>query len=73
MVSKENQSKGKRILKGLGITLVALLGLVGFAFIEVAMSGSNLDSPPSQGLIWLLMIVTDMAVMVVLIKLISRV
>jgi len=72
MANNENQGKGKRILKGLGTTTVVLLGLVGFAFIEAIMTGADLGKPENL-YFWLLMIGIDITMVVVLIKLISRI
>ncbi len=63
--------KVEYILKGLGIALLALVGFAGFVFIEVVMTGANLNEP-SQMFWWLLMVITDIAVVIGLATLILR-
>lgn len=72
MLSDNSRRKVKRFLKGTAIALVCIFGFFFFAFVEVAMSGSDLNNP-SQGLWWLGLVGGDIAVTLGLITLIQRI
>ena len=55
MGGDKGRGRGKRVFKGLGVALVALLGMGAFLYVEVAMTGSDLNDP-SQMRIWLLLV-----------------
>ncbi len=55
MADNRKQGVGKLVAKGLGIGAVGLVALSAFLYVEVAMSGSDLNDP-SQMRIWLLMV-----------------
>lgn len=69
MARNKVRSKASKILKGVAITGVLLLGFFAFASIEAIMTGSNLDNP-GQMRWWLLLNGINLAVVVSLIKLI---
>ena len=55
MGGDKGRDRGKRVFKGLGVALVALLGMGAFLYVEVAMTSTDLDDP-SQMRTWLLLV-----------------